>query len=487
MEGLTHKHSDVANAELLVAWFGSEFRYVSTWGKFIAWDGRRWVLESADAMVTRHAIETARRMLAIALDEYAAAARAVQDAGGDSADDALKKRAAAALAAVKHAQKAQAARSLAAMMALAKCMPAVTIAHTALDADVWKLNAANGTIDLQTGELHPHTPADLITKIAPVEYDPGAAAPTWEAFVARAMGGNDDLVAYLRRIIGYSLTGSTREHVLGFNFGGGANGKSTFLGTVHRTLGDYSAPAPRGLLFASKNTAHPTELASLYGARFVMCPEIEEGKAFDEAKVKDLTGGDPIRARRMNEDFWTFIPTHTLFLAGNHKPVVRGTDDGIWRRMRLVPWVVTIPESERDPRLPEKLAAELPGILAWAVRGCLEWQRSGLAEPDAVKSATDAYRDESDPVAEFFSLRCVFSSDATVTRKMLRAQYVEWSEENGVRHPLDAKAFAAALRARGVVDASVRDAGQPRDGWRGVRLATEKERESGLQMLRGAA
>ncbi|MBL8610222.1 MAG: hypothetical protein JNL38_22995, partial [Myxococcales bacterium] len=346
-----------------------------------------------------------------------------------------------------------------------------------LDADPWLLNVANGTIDLRTGVLRPHDPRDLLTKLADVAYDPAAKCPMWDRFLDRVMGGSVELVDYLARMVGYSLTGVIREHVLAFLFGGGANGKSTFLRVLHALLGDHAARASRGLLFASRGERHPTELTILHGARVATCAEIQAGDYFDEALVKDLTGGDLIAARRMREDFWTFAPTHKLWLAGNHKPRVRGDDEGIWRRIRLVPWTVTIPTEERDPELVDKLLAELPGILAWAVRGCLAWQRSGLGDPPEVTRATANYREEADPLREFCDGWLVFGPDERAARKHIRAAYEEYCRDDGAE-PLGARRFADGLRRRGVTDTSVRAGMKVLDGWRGVRLATDVEREA---------
>ena len=374
-----------------------------------------------------------------------------------------------------HAMASQNTSKLDALVRLARTSPKLAISHQELDADPWALNVDNGTLDLRAGRLRPHRREDLITKLAPVAFDLGAACPTWNGFLDRAMGGDAELVDFLQRMSGYALTGDVGEHVLAFCFGGGANGKSTFLSTIHAMLGDYASPAPRGLLFRSRGERHPTELASLHGRRFVTCSEIEDGQAFDEALVKDLTGGDAIECRRMREDFWAFQPTHKLFIAGNHKPTVRGDDEGIWRRMRLVPWVVTIPEAERDTLLPQKLRAELPGILAWAVRGCLAWQAKGLGAPASVRAATDAYRQESDALGEYLRLTVVFEAGATIARKELRESYEAFCHECGAE-PFGAKRFAARLRERSVSDATVRRGARVLDGWKGVRLATEDER-----------
>jgi putative DNA primase/helicase len=350
----------------------------------------------------------------------------------------------------------------------------LAIDHEALDADPWLLNVKNGTLDLRTGTLGPHRRDALITKTAPVAYDVSATAPTWTAFLDRAMGGDASLVGYLQRLVGYALTGALREHVLVFLYGAGANGKSTFLSTIHTLLGEYATPAPRGVLFRSRGERHPTELATFFGRRFVTCSEIEEGQVFDEALVKDLTGGDRIECRRMREDFWMFTPTHKLFLAGNHKPTIRGDDEGIWRRMKLVPWTVTIPEHERDTTLLERLRAELPGILRWAVEGCLDWQTRGLSEPDGVRGATAAYRAENDALGEFFRLHVVFEARASISRRELRRAYETWCTDNG-HSPQAARRFSARLRESGVVGTNVRAGLQVLDGWRNVRLVNARE------------
>ena len=463
--GRTADRTDVRNAERLVELRGGDLRFVGTWGRGLAWDGKRWQLDDS-GLWQQAAVETSRALF----DEAMAESRAA------SGDEVRGKRAKANLA---WASKTQNSARITSMVTLARSTPSVVITHDKLDADAMVLNVANGTLDLRTGRLREHRRDDLITKLAPVVFDAKATAPTWAAFIERAMGGSAELVDYLQRIVGYALTGEVREHVLGFFFGGGANGKSTFLSTLHAMLGDYASPAPRGLLFRSRGERHPTELASLHGRRFVTCSEIEEGQAFDEALVKDITGGDPIECRRMREDFWSFAPTHKLFLAGNHKPTVRGDDEGIWRRMRLVPWTVTIPEAERDTALPDKLRAELPGILAWAVRGCLEWQAKGLDAPAAVRDATSKYREENDTLGEFFRLSVAFEAGATIARKALREAYQAHCTDNGAE-PFGAKRFASRLREHGVTETTVREGMRVVDGWKGVRLATDAERAASV-------
>jgi P4 family phage/plasmid primase-like protien len=468
------EHTDVANAHALVTLFGSDLRFVGAWGKGIVWDDGRWVLDDG----TRwhySAVKTAETM-------YGRARGALDEAVGGVDKGRLD----AARRDLDWAVASHSAGRVTAMANISRTLPEVSISHDSLDADQCLLNLQNGTVDLRTGELRPHRREDLITRIAPVAYEPFAKAPTWEAFLHRVMGGDRALVAYLQRLIGYALTAEVREHVLVFFYGGGANGKSTFLSTIHAMLGDYATPAPRGLLFRARGERHPTELATLFGRRFVTCSEIEEGQVFDEALTKDLTGGDRIECRRMREDFWTFEPTHKLFLAGNHKPTVRGDDEGIWRRMRLVPWTVTIPPCERDTRLPEKLRAELPGILRWAIDGCMAWQREGLGAPPAVRQATDDYREENDSLGEFFRLHVVFEQGAAIVRRDLREAYEAWCKENG-QPPFAARRFAARLRERGVVDTCVRRGLKPLDGWRNVRLMTDVEKEQRMVAREPAA
>lgn len=474
-KGVTAKCSDAANAERLVALHGGDLRFCAGWGRWLVWDGRRWALDDTQA-AKRAALATVRHLLEEAMAEQEAATRALA-AKPDSPEPAARLVTARNL--VRWAITSQSAPRLKAMLEVASSFKPLVVRHEDLDASEWVLNVANGTVDLRTGRLRPHDRGDLITKIAPVTFEADAGCPTWGAFLAQVMGDDAELVAFLQRVVGYTLTGSTREHILGFFFGTGRNGKTTFLSTLHALLGDYATPAPRGLLFQARGgERHPTELASLFGARFVTCAEIEQGRAFDEALVKDLTGGDPIKARRMREDFWTFVPTHKLFIAGNHKPTVRGDDEGIWRRMRLVPFTVTVPTEKVDKELPEKLRGELPGILAWAVRGCVEWQATGLREPASVREATASYREESDPLAEFLRLRCVLEEGAKVPRSFLRTAYEEFAKENGVRNPLASKAFGASLHARGVTDGgSVRIPQKPSpvDAWDGIRLRRADE------------
>jgi putative DNA primase/helicase len=259
-----------------------------------------------------------------------------------------------------------------------------------------------------------------------------------------------------------------------FSHGDGRNGKGVFHHTIATMLGDYATSAADNLFFISKGDGlHQTSTASLHGARFVLCSEVPEDRRFNEQLLKNMTGGDVIKTRRLYENEWDFKPTCKLFFCGNHKPGIRGSDGAIWSRVKLIPWTVVIPKAERDTALESKLRAELSGILTWAVRGCAAWLASGLGEPPDVESATEVYREESDPFSEFFHARCEFGDSFKVSRQALRRAYEQWCSEHGAS-PFGARKLADALRRRGVSDGgSIRDktiGDAPADAWRGVRV-----------------
>jgi putative DNA primase/helicase len=327
----------------------------------------------------------------------------------------------------RFAKSTATSRGITNMLQLAKGDASITANLDEFDSDPWLLNVANGTLDLRTGTLRSHAQADLLTKLAPVEYDPAAKCPAWERFLSTIFNGNSAILSYVQRLAGYSLTGSTREHVLAILNGTGANGKSTFLNTLLSLLGnDYSMKAPPGLLLAKRREEHSTERADLRGKRLVVAIELDEGSRLAESLAKELTGGDPIRARKLFHDNEQFQPTHKIVIAANHRPDIRGRDVGIWRRIKLLPFTVVIPKSERDPELPAKLAAELPGILNYCIAGCLAWQKTGLSEPKEIVAATAAYRQQSDLLGQFFADRCVFGKDREVKRSCLREAYEDW-------------------------------------------------------------
>jgi putative DNA primase/helicase len=332
------------------------------------------------------------------------------------------------------------------------------------------VNTPTGIVDLRDGSVRPHDPALLLTKLCPTPYEPNATAPTWERFLLRLFDGDLDLILFNQRLYGYAATGSCREHVLPIKWGSGANGKSTETTAILDTLGhDYAVPIAQDLLFAKTGNSHPTGIADLYGKRVAITHEMDAGTRLAEGLVKSLTGGDRIKARRMQEDFWAFTPTHTLFLGTNSKPVVRGIDDGIWRRLVLIPYQVTIPEAERDTRLGDKLRAEAPGILAWIVAGAIDWYQNGLNIPAKVSGATAAYRSASDVVGEFLAARCVLKPELKSAAKALYDEYLGWHQDNVGGDPLKQTTFGRNLGERGLTRLSK---ARP-VAWQGVGLASE--------------
>jgi putative DNA primase/helicase len=417
-----YHRTDLGNARRLADQHGRDVRHCHPWGEDLVWDGRRWKRDDT-AAVERLARDVCGRMY---VNAWALTGKDRQ-------------------AQIKHALKSENAQRLRAMISLARSEEGIPVLPEQLDADPMLLNVLNGTIDLTTGRLRGHRREDLLTKLCPVEYNLDALCPLWEAAVHRWMGGNAALVRYLQRVAGYCLTGDVGEQCLWFLHGRGANGKTTLMRTLLAMLGDYAWQAVPELLLQKRADAHPTERADLFSRRLVATIEVEEGKRLAEALVKLLTGGDRITARRCYQNFFEFAPTHKLFLVANHKPTVRGTDHAVWRRIKLVPFDVTIPDDEKDPQLSDKLAGEWPGVLAWCVAGCLAWQRDGLGEPKEITSATATYRAEQDLLAGFIAGACCVSAEVKVQASVLYDRYKDWSGD----HETSQKAFTRAMEERG--------------------------------------
>jgi putative DNA primase/helicase len=415
--------SDLGNAERLVFQYGSGFRYCTNSKKYLIWNGKQWTPDDK-GQVYLFAKEVVRAM--------PGEAKAAKD------EEQRKKL-------LKHALSTEFESRLRAMVNLTQILPGICIGAAQLDADPWLLNVRNGLLDLKTGDLKPHDSTELVTKIVPVPYEPDAVCPLWNDFLDRIMAGNKDLIAFLKRAVGYALTGDTGEQCLFFLHGKGANGKSTFLETVKTLLNDYAKQADFNTLLTQSSNGPRNDIACLAGARLVTASEVEAGKKLAEVVVKQLTGGDTILTRFLYAEYFEFRPTFKLFLAGNHKPTVSGTDDAIWRRIKLIPFMVTIPEKDRDPELKTKLEKELPGILRWAVEGCLEWQRTGLRAPAEVKAATAGYRAEMDTITGFIDEWCVISPEAKVKSSFLYERFMVWCSETG-EEVVSPKIFGSRLK-----------------------------------------
>ena len=415
----TAEYADENLAMRFTARHRDDLRFVNTWGRWLVWDGKRWQPDET-LMVTDHARGLVREASSEILSQKLATV--VASAKTISAIERL------ARADRQHAQRTE-----------------------DWDRDPWLLNTPTGTIDLKTGQVRPHDRRDLITKMTAV--GPAADCPMWQSFLNRIFNRDQDLIAYSQRVLGYSLTGSVQEHALFFCYGTGGNGKGVLLGTWHGILGDYSAIAPMSTFTATQNERHPTELAMLRGARLVTAQETEDGHHWAESKIKALTGGDPVSARFMRQDFFTYQPSFKLIVAGNHRPSLRNVDEAIRRRFNLVPFTITIPLAERDPDLAEKLKEEWPGILAWAIEGCLEWQRIGLVPPSAVTEATENYLTEEDAVGRFISECCERHPQALAELKDLYAAYKKFCETTG-ETVMSQKSFSQKLEAQNLVKGS---------------------------------
>lgn len=346
-------------------------------------------------------------------------------------------------------------------------VPELISAAEELDRNPMLLNCQNGTIDLTTGALKQHDPFDLITRIVNITYDPAAECPTFMKFLTWAMCDNMELVSYLQRFIGYCLSGKTTEQVLNFWYGSGGNGKSTLMNICQSLMCDYATSADTSLIMKRSNGSDGNRLsmlAGLRGARFVTLSEVNDGEKLDEAAIKSYTGGDTITCRHLYQDFFSYVPQSKLVGFGNYKPHVRGTDNGIWRRMHLVPFNAVITDDAKDPALQDKLKAELPGILAWAVRGCLDWQRSGLNPPDAMTDAVQEYRNGEDVFQCWLKEECSLGEHKAAWASSLISSFKEYS---GWRTISDKK-FGEMLREHGFV--KFRSNGVK---WNGISLDTE--------------
>ena len=423
----TFFQTDLGNSERLVARHGRDLHYCYDFGKWLVWDGVPWAIDRDGAALDK-AKETARKML-------------VEAATQADKEDSRK------LAAWSF--RSQARDRMTAMLYLAQ--PDVSVRPEYLDTHPWLLNVANGTMDLRTGKLRPARRDNLLTKQSPVIYDPQATCPPWRAFIDRIFQGHADLIRFVQKAAGYSLTGRDTEECFFVLYGVGQNGKSTFVETLSALLGtDYAQQATPDLLMQKKQDRHATELAVLRGARLVASVETGQGKRLNEVLIKSMTGGDRIRANFMHQDTFEFRPEFKVWLSTNHKPVITGTDLGIWRRIRLVPFTYSIPDSEKDGGFKTRLRepAALSGILNWALEGVLLWQQEGLKPPQAVLDATQAYREEMDVLASWIADCCVVKKLADAKAADLYASYSHWCEVQGER-PESQRSFGLRLTERG--------------------------------------
>ena len=431
--------------EIFVTRFRGDIRYVLEAKAYFHWDGMRWVRDSGD----------------VALGMAQAISKLLYRYASETTDAAL-----AALVG-KFAVFCESRRVIQSAVVLAQSDDRIVARLGEFDRDAFLLNTSSGTVDLRSGRLHDHRRKDMITKLTAVPFNAEARCDRWERFLNEVFVGKADVVDFVHRAIGYSLTGDTREEAMFIAHGRGANGKSTLLETVKKPLGDYATTCDPDLLLARGRRDSTNDIARLAGARFVSCVEVNQGRALDESRVKAMTSSDTMSARFLFQEFFEFRPELKLWLGTNHRPEIRGTDDGIWRRVRLIPFDAQFQGVNRDVTLAASLATELPGILAWAVRGCLAWQDRGLDTPADVVAATSAYRSESDLIGQFIAECCEVRADAEIPAGALYDAYRVWAEAAGDK-PMNGTVFGRSLTDRGYRKDTKRKASR-----HGIRLRCE--------------
>ncbi len=430
----TLRNSDTGNAETFQLLYGHRFRYNHSRKRWMVWNGLYWAAD-ADGEAERAAIDTARwRNTA---NWLASAQETEKEAKKKFLEDYLE------------ALEGESVRGINATLEVAKNLRNIASVATDYDRDTFLLTVGNGTLDLRNGELRSAWPEDLITRATRIHYNSTAACPRWLQFLDEVFEADSALINFIQRSVGYSLTGDTREQCMFILHGNGANGKSTFLETVRRLVGPHAVTTPFATFMNQRNVGGPrNDLAALVGARLVLASEAGQDASFDEAVVKQVTGQDTIACRYLYGEFFEYKPQFKIWLATNYKPAIHGGDDAIWRRIRLIPFNRQFKGDNRDRELLEKLKAELPGILAWAVRGGLDWQRNGLGKPKTMVEATLEYRQESDQIRRFISERCLVDKTYSVAGKRLYDAYVQFCQQQGEKY-LANNIFAAEIAKRG--------------------------------------
>lgn len=434
---------DERNTERLIERHGNNLRYCAKWKKWLVWDGKRWKISESEKVISL-AKETIRAM-------YSEAA---------NIEDDEKKR-----AMLKHIMRSDKISMFEAMERSARAD--LLISPDDLDNDNMLFNVLNGTLDLNTYTFRKHDRTDLITRLAPVTYDPSATCPLFYAFLEKFFPGNSDLLAFIQRAAGYCLTGDISEKAIFIGHGSGNNGKSTLLNTLMNMMGDYADQiATETLMVKRFDKAIANDIAKLKGLRLVIASEGEEGQRLAESKIKQMSGGGDrlVGEFKYGEEF-TFIPTHKIFLGTNHLPQIRGTDQAIWNRLKLIPFAVTIDPSEADPHYPDKLKAELSGILNWALAGNQNWRSQGIGSNIDVEKSTNSHRAEMDILRHFLEECCVLKKNCRTAISKLYKAYTEWCNENN-EIAFNTRRFRAALIERGFTQ----DKDDKERFWRGIGL-----------------
>lgn len=411
------------NAERLFQRYGDSIRYLSQSKRWLVWDGARWEDDGSGRI-----FEAAKASNRLILKE----AHTLED-------DQVT-------AHTKWAINSLSASNI--RNTISMCQSLVPVSAELLDSENMLLNVRSGTIDLATGQQQRHNRADMITKLTGIKYDPGSSCPIWEKFLNTITDGDIELQSFLQRSVGYTMTGDTSEQCLFLCYGTGANGKSVFLSTIQHMMGEYARQADFNTFLEIKTDGPRNDLARLHGARLVTAVEPDPGKPLAESVVKSLTGDDMITARFLYAENFSFRPTFKIWLAANHKPQIKGQDEGIWRRIRLIPFAVRIAKADMDKHLTRKLKAEMPGILSWAIDGCLDWKKNGLRAPECVVDAGEKYREEENILCDFLSAQCVSKSHIETSASKLYSAYSEHCKGNGT-YQHSQKKFGGTLTSLG--------------------------------------
>jgi P4 family phage/plasmid primase-like protien len=416
--------TDYGNAQVLVERCGHVIKYTPSGGSWLTWNGAHWKMQEDDGPVTEMTWETI-----VGID----------DKGRDNVKT--------------HKHRSLSRRGIEAAVAIARRDSRIRVQMDQLDAHPYDLNTPSGIVDLRTGKLGPHEAAKLHTKLTAAPYNPAAECPQWEQFLRTTFNGDEEMIRYVQRLVGYSATGKVTKHVFPFLFGSGGNGKSLFLEVIVAVMGDYATTAPSGFLMAGRS-AHETEIARLHGARIVACSETNKGDKFDEGKVKLLTGGDRLTARFMRENHFTFVPSHTLWGTGNYQPAVEAGGDSFWRRLRLLGFTHKVPDHAKVEDLGDRIIREeAAGVLRWIIEGAAAFLTEGMKEPASVLAATASYAEEEDALSQFVGEKCVtgLPENVRIVTSKLRAEYGSWCREQGVKE-VSAQQFGRDLKARLGVD-----------------------------------
>jgi len=419
--------TDSTNAMRLLKENGRDIRYNAAWKKWVVWNGKYWEMDEGGVLIHEKGLEMVRNIY----DELL-----------KTAD--YRER----IEIEKAAIMSESVRRRKAFVEAATWISALRIKTDELDANPWLLNVKNGTIDILNGEFKEHKQEDMITKIANVEYDPNADCPMWKQFVREIMDYKADIIKFVQTAAGWSLSGDISEQTMFILYGTGANGKSTFLNTIMYLLGDYAIATPTETFMLKTGDNYSNDVARLRGTRFVTTTEVEQGRRLSEPLIKKITGNDQMTARFLYGEFFNFAPTFKIWMATNHKPVIKGTDHGIWRRIKLIPFNTRITEDRQDKFLEIKLREETSGILNWLLEGAANWKQERLKTPKAVLFATDEYRGEMDVIGNFIKEKCKQKNDLTISIKKLYKAYSDWCEENN-EHPVSERFFTLRLKEMG--------------------------------------